>query len=300
MSMPVLSSVSKALTLLDAFSAEKPRAHPLRAGPAGRRAQVLRLPPARPPWRPTASWRRALPGAATAWAGSSWSWPAACWRRYELRELAAPFMEELAEKSGEIVHLSILDGAADRVPGQARAQPAADRVHHDRRAQPGPRLGHGQGAAGGPARRRAPAGAGGQAPGALHAYHHHGPTPARRASWKPSAAWATPWTDEETFPGIRCVAAPLRDGEGRGAGGHQRHRAHPAHGRAAGRREITQMGHGHRRPDLREDPARAVSIYRKEGEQHVGTGTAEGRREPATRTGRRRWPATWWARAPTP
>jgi len=108
--MPVLSSVSKALTLLDAFTAEKPEltlselarqagAHKSSAfrllstleahgfvekSPSGRGYRLG--------WKPLELSGRLL-------------------GRYELRELAAPHMEELAQKSGEIVHLSILDGA---------------------------------------------------------------------------------------------------------------------------------------------------------------------------------------------
>jgi DNA-binding IclR family transcriptional regulator len=108
--MPVLSSVSKALTLLDAFTAEKPEltlselarragAHKSSAfrllatleahgfvekSPSGRGYRLG--------WKPLELSGRLL-------------------GRYELRELAAPHMEELAQRSGEIVHLSILDGA---------------------------------------------------------------------------------------------------------------------------------------------------------------------------------------------
>jgi len=108
--MPVLSSVSKALTLLDAFTAEKPEltlselarragAHKSSAfrllSPLEAHGFVEKSPTGRGyrlGWKPLELSGRLL-------------------GRYELRELAAPHMEELAQRSGEIVHLSILDGA---------------------------------------------------------------------------------------------------------------------------------------------------------------------------------------------
>jgi DNA-binding IclR family transcriptional regulator len=211
--MPVLSSVSKALTLLDAFTAEKPEltltelarqagAHKSSAfrllstleahgfvekSPSGRGYRLG--------WKPLELSGRLL-------------------GRYELRELAAPHMEELAQKSGEIVHLSILDGAEIvYLDKRGRSQPLTVST-----------------TVGG----RSPAHASAMGKVLLaslqpaEVLHLLGGRPLKRFT-------STTITDrrrlgheletirrqgfaldnEEAFPGIRCVAAPLRGRAGR-------------------------------------------------------------------------------------
>ena len=210
--MQVLSSVSKALTLLDAFTAEKPeltlselarragthkssafrllstlQAHGfVEKNPAGRGYRLG--------WKPLELAGRLL-------------------GRYELRELAAPFMEALAKKSGEIVHLSILDG------GQI--------VYLDKRGRSQPLTV--STTIGG----RSPAHASAMGKVLLAGLPA---AEARRVLGARRLARFTPTTitdprrleheledirrqgfaldNEEAFPGIRCVAAPLRDREG--------------------------------------------------------------------------------------
>ncbi len=208
----MLSSVSKALTLLDAFTAEKPQ---LTLSELARRAGahkssafrllctleahgfVEKSPVGsgyRLGWKPLELAGRLL-------------------GRYELRELAAPLMEELARKSGEIVHLSILDGAQIvYLDKRGRSQPLTG-VHDGRRAQPGPRLGHGQGAAGGQARAELQRVLGGRP---LRRFTPTTITDRRRLARELETIRRQGFAldNEEAFPGIRCVAAPLRDREG--------------------------------------------------------------------------------------
>ncbi len=258
--MQLLSSVSKALTLLDAFTAEKPQltlselarragAHKSSAfrllstleahgfvekSPAGRGYRLG--------WKPLELAGRLL-------------------GRYELRELAAPFMEELAKKSGEIVHLSILDGSQIvYLDKRGRSQPLTVSTTIGGRS-PAHASAMGKVLLAGLPAAELQRVLGGQAPGALHACHHHGSTPAG-----PRAASHPP-------PGIRAGQrgglprhplrgrAPAGPG-GSGAGGDQRHRPHPA-GRRPPAGGNQQMGHGHRRADLREAPRGRNLIYWK-------------------------------------
>jgi DNA-binding IclR family transcriptional regulator len=103
----VLSSVSKALTLLDAFSAEKPE---LTLSELARRAGAHKS----SAFRLLATLEAhgfVEKGSAGRGYRLGWKLVELAGRlRYGLRELAGPFLEELAEKSGEIVHLSVLEG----------------------------------------------------------------------------------------------------------------------------------------------------------------------------------------------
>ena len=211
--MPVLSSVSKALTLLDAFTAEKPEltltelarqagAHKSSAfrllstleahgfvekSPSGRGYRLG--------WKPLELSGRLL-------------------GRYELRELAAPHMEELAQKSGEIVHLSILDGAeivyldkrgrsqpltvSTTVGGRSPAHASAMGKVLLASLQPGEVL---RLLGGRPLKRFTPTTI----------------TDRRRLGRELEAIRRQGFAldNEEAFPGIRCVAAPLRGRAGR-------------------------------------------------------------------------------------
>jgi IclR family KDG regulon transcriptional repressor len=211
--LPVLSSVSKALSLLDALGAgqaelslselaKRTGAHKSSAfrllstleahgfaekGPAGRGYRLG--------WKLVELAGRLLSG-------------------YGLRELAAPFMEELAEKSGEIVHLSVLEGSQIvYLDKRGRSQPLTVATTVGGRSPahasamgkvllaglPGPELQRTLGS------RR------------LQRFTPTTITDRRRLAGELEAirrqGFAT--DDEETFPGIRCVAAPLRDGAGR-------------------------------------------------------------------------------------
>jgi DNA-binding IclR family transcriptional regulator len=211
--MPVLSSVSKALTLLDAFTAEKPEltlselarragAHKSSAfrllstleahgfvekSPSGRGYRLG--------WKPLELSGRLL-------------------GRYELRELAAPHMEELAQKSGEIVHLSILDGAEIvYLDKRGRSQPLTVSTTVGGRSPAhvsamgkvllaGLQAGEVQRLLGGrPLKRFTPTTI----------------TDRRRLARELQTIRRQGFAldNEEAFPGIRCVAAPLRGRAGR-------------------------------------------------------------------------------------
>jgi DNA-binding IclR family transcriptional regulator len=208
--MPVLSSVSKALTLLDAFTAEKPV---LTLSELARRAGTHKS----SAFRLLATLEaHGFVEKNPAGRGYRLGWKPmelAGRLRYDLRELAAPIMEELAEKSGEIVHLSILDGA--------------EIVYLDKRGRSQPLT--------------VSTTIGGRSPAHASAMGKvllAGLTPAEvlRALGTRRLKRFTPTTiteprrlareleairsqgfaldNEEAFPGIRCVAAPLRDREG--------------------------------------------------------------------------------------
>jgi IclR family acetate operon transcriptional repressor len=211
--VPILSSVSKALSLLDAFSAEKPEfsLSELAKRAGAHKSSTFRLLATleahgfvqkngqthgyRLGWKLTELAGRLLGGC-------------------ELRELAAPFMEELAAKSGEIVHLSVLDGAEIvYLDKRGRSQPLTVSTSVGGRS---------------PAHASAmgkvllaglPAGEAGRLLGArpLRRFTPATITDRRELARELAAIRRQGYAldNEETFPGIRCVAAPLRDGEGR-------------------------------------------------------------------------------------
>jgi DNA-binding IclR family transcriptional regulator len=211
--MPVLSSVSKALTLLDAFTAEKPEltlselarragAHKSSAfrllstleahgfvekSPSGRGYRLG--------WKPLELSGRLL-------------------GRYELRELAAPHMEELAQKSGEIVHLSILDGAEIvYLDKRGRSQPLTVSTTVGGRS-PAHASAMGKVLLAGLPPAEVPRLLGGRP---LQRFTPTTITDRRRLARELEAIRRQGFAldNEEAFPGIRCVAAPLRGRAGR-------------------------------------------------------------------------------------
>ncbi len=133
--------------------------------------------------------------------------------RNELRELAAPFLEELAEKSGEIVHLSVLDrGEIVYLDKRGRSQPLTVSTMIGGRS-PAHASAMGKALlAGLPAD---------QAQRMLKERRLIRFTPTtiidhRRLARELKAIRRQGYAldNEETFPGIRCVAAPLIDGDG--------------------------------------------------------------------------------------
>ena len=211
--MPVLSSVSKALTLLDAFTAEQPE---LTLSELARRAgahksSAFRLlatleahgfvekSPAghgyRLGWKPLELAGRLL-------------------ARYELRELAALFMEELAEKSGEIVHLSILDGAQIvYLDKRGRSQPLTVSTTIGGRS-PAHASAMGKVLLAGLLAEEAQQVLGSRR---LLRFTPTTITDRRRLARELEAIRRQGYAldNEETFPGIRCAAAPLLDGAGK-------------------------------------------------------------------------------------
>lgn len=211
--MPVLSSVSKALTLLDAFSAEQPELGlselAKRAGAHKSSAYRLlatleahgfvqkneRTHGYRLGWKLTELAGRLLEG-------------------FELRELAAPFMEELAARSGEIVHLSVLDGGEIvYLDKRGRSQPLTVSTTVGGRS-PAHASAMGKvllaGLPEGEAKRLL-------GPRPLRRFTPSTITDRRELARELAAIRRQGYAldNEETFPGIRCVASPLRDGEGR-------------------------------------------------------------------------------------
>jgi DNA-binding IclR family transcriptional regulator len=211
--MPVLSSVSKALTLLDAFTAEKPEltlselarragAHKSSAfrllatleahgfvekSPSGRGYRLG--------WKPLELSGRLL-------------------GRYELRELAAPHMEELAQKSGEIVHLSILDGAEIvYLEKRGRSQPLTVSTTVGGRS-PAHASAMGKVLLAGLQAEEAQRLLGSRP---LKRFTPTTITDRRRLGRELEAIRRQGFAldNEEAFPGIRCVAAPLRGRAGR-------------------------------------------------------------------------------------
>ncbi len=210
--MTVLSSVSKALSLLDAFTREKPvlTLSELAKGTGTHKSSVFRLlatlenhgfverQPVERGYR--LGWK--LLELAGRMVG-----------RNELRELAAPFLEELAEKSGEIVHLSVLDrGEIVYLDKRGRSQPLTVSTMIGGRS-PAHASAMGKALlAGLPAD---------QAQRMLKERRLIRFTPTtiidhRRLARELKAIRRQGYAldNEETFPGIRCVAAPLIDGDG--------------------------------------------------------------------------------------
>jgi DNA-binding IclR family transcriptional regulator len=209
--MKVLSSVSKALALLEAFTAEQPG---LSLSELARRIGAHKSSAFRLLSTLTA---HGFVQRSPAGRGYRLGWKPlelAGRLRYGLRELAAPFLEELAGKSGEIVHLSVLDGAQIvYLDKHGRSQPltVSTRVGGRNPAHAsamGKVLLAGLSAAelrrllG---RRR------------LARFTPNTITDPRRLARELEAIRRQGFAldDEEAFPGIRCVAAPLRDREGR-------------------------------------------------------------------------------------
>ena len=209
--MPVLSSVSKALTLLDAFTAESPE---LTLSELARRAGVHK----------SSAYRllstleaHGFVERGPAGRGYRLGWkPAelAGRLRSELRELAAPVMEELAAKSGEIVHLSVLDGAEIvYLDKRGRSQPLTVSTTIGGRS-PAHASAMGKALLSGLSDQDAERLLGSRR---LQRFTPTTITDRRRLTRELEEIRRQGYAqdDEETFPGIRCVAAPLQDGEGR-------------------------------------------------------------------------------------
>ena len=211
--MPVLSSVSKALTLLDAFSAGEPELTLTqlcrRAG--AHKSSAFRLLAT----LEAHGFVEKAPGGRGYRLG--WKLVELAGRllsRYGLRELAAPFMEELAERSGEIVHLSILEGAQIvYLDKRGRSQPLTVATTVGGRS-PAHASAMGKVLLAGLAEAELERVLGGRR---LERFTPTTITDRRRLAGELEGirrrGYAT--DDEETFPGIRCVAAPLLDGAGR-------------------------------------------------------------------------------------
>lgn len=211
--MQVLASVSKALTLLDAFSAEQPE---LSLSELARRAGAHKSSAFR-----LLSTLEAHGFVEKAPSGRGyrlgWKLVELAGRllsRNELRELAAPFLEELAESSGEIVHLSVLDRSEIvYLDKRGRSQPLTVSTTIGGRS-PAHASAMGKvllaGLPAGEAERQL-----GRQP--LRRFTPTTITDRRRLAKELQDICRQGFAldNEETFPGIRCVAAPLKDAEGR-------------------------------------------------------------------------------------
>ncbi len=211
--MQLLSSVKKALELLDLFSTETPEMSlaELSRKVAAHKSSVFRtlatLEAAGFVEKDRESGRYRLGLKILDLAGRVWG-------RYDLRQIAAPHMEELARETGEIIHLSILDGAdivyLDK-KGQGQVLTVATRVGGRNPAYAS--------AMGKVLLADLPA-------GELKAVLAARPLRKLTANtiYKVSDLAAElervrkqgyALDNEETFPGIRCVAAPIRNAQGR-------------------------------------------------------------------------------------
>ena len=133
--------------------------------------------------------------------------------RSELRELAAPVMEELAAKSGEIVHLSVLDGAEIvYLDKRGRSQPLTVSTTIGGRS-PAHASAMGKVLLAGLPQAEARRLLGARR---LKRFTPTTITEPRRLALELEAVRRQGYAldNEEAFPGIRCVAAPLRDREG--------------------------------------------------------------------------------------
>jgi IclR family acetate operon transcriptional repressor len=211
--MQLLSSVSKALSLLDAFTLEQPE---LSLVQIARQAGIHK----------SSAFRLLATMEAQGFVekdpvshGYRLGWKLAelagrLLGRYELRELAAPHMEQLARESGEIVHLSILDGAEIvYLEKKGRSQPLTVSTTIGGRS-PAHASAMGKVLLASLAEgemRRVLRGL------SLRRFTPTTITDRRKLARELSAIRRQGYAldDEETFPGIRCVAAPLRDREGR-------------------------------------------------------------------------------------
>jgi DNA-binding IclR family transcriptional regulator len=209
--MPVLSSVSKALTLLDAFSAEQQELtlSELARRTGAHKSSAFRL---LATLEAHGFVQKAPDGRGYRLGWKLVELAGRLLAHHELRELAAPFMEELADRSGEIVHLSVLDGG--------------EIVYLDKRGRSQPltvstTIG-GRGPAHASAMGKAllaglPAGEAERRLGPLRRFTATTITDRRRLAQELADIRTQGYAldNEEAFPGIRCVAAPLRDAEGR-------------------------------------------------------------------------------------
>jgi DNA-binding IclR family transcriptional regulator len=211
--LPVLSSVSRALALLDSFSAEEPELSlsELARRSGTHKSSAFRLLST----LETRGFVEKVPSGRGYRLG--WKLVELAGRllaRRGLRELAAPLMEELAEDSGEIVHLSVLDGGEILyLDKRGRSQPLTVSTSIGGRS---------------PAHASAmgkvllaglPAGEAGRLLGGrpLRRFTPTTITDRRQLERELEAIRRQGYAvdNEETFPGIRCVAAPLRDRAGR-------------------------------------------------------------------------------------
>ena len=211
--MQLLSSVSKALSLLDAFTLEQPE---LSLAQIAQRAGIHKS----SAFRLLATLEaQGFVERGPAGRGYRLGWKLGelagrLLARYELRELAAPYMEQLARASGEIVHLSLLDGAEIvYLEKKGRSQPLTVSTTVGGRS-PAHASAMGKVLLAGLAEgemRRALRGV------RLERFTPTTITDRRRLASELSAIRRQGYAldDEETFPGIRCVAAPLRDRKGR-------------------------------------------------------------------------------------
>jgi IclR family transcriptional regulator, KDG regulon repressor len=211
--MPVLSSLSKALTLLDAFSAEKPELtlSELARGCGTHKSSAFRL------LSTLEAHGFVEKNAATHGYRLGWKLMELAGRllaRYELRELAAPFMEELARRTGEIVHLSVLDGAQIvYLDKRGRSQPLTVSTTVGGRS-PAHASAMGKALLAGLPEKQVALVLGARR---LERFTPTTITDRRRLGRELEAIRRRGYAldNEEAFPGIRCVAAPLRDRSGR-------------------------------------------------------------------------------------
>lgn len=211
--MPVLSSVSKALKLLDAFTAEKPELSlsELARLAGAHKSSAFRL------LGTLEAHGFVEKNGRTRGYRLGWKIGELAGRllaRYDLRDLASPYMEELAQRTGEIVHLSILDGAEIvYLEKKGRSQPLTISTTVGGRS-PAHASAMGKVLLAGLAdadRRRLLAGL------RLRRFTPTTITDRRRLERELACIRRQGWAldNEETFPGIRCVAAPLLDREAR-------------------------------------------------------------------------------------
>jgi DNA-binding IclR family transcriptional regulator len=134
--------------------------------------------------------------------------------RSGLRELAAPFLEQLADRTGEIVHLSVLDrGQIVYLDKRGRSQPLTVSTSIGGRS-PAHASAMGKVLLAGLPAREAERQLGGRP---LRRFTPTTVTDRRQLERELAAIRRQGYAldDQETFPGIRCVAAPLQDGGGR-------------------------------------------------------------------------------------
>lgn len=134
--------------------------------------------------------------------------------RYGLRDLAAPAMEELARATGEIVHLSVLDGGQIvylEKKGHGQVLTVATRIGG---RNPAHASAMGKALLAGlpeeELRRLL-----GRGPLPALTEHTISEVPALMEELERIRRQGFAVDDEETFPGIRCVAAPIVNGRGR-------------------------------------------------------------------------------------
>ncbi len=209
--MPVLSSVSKALALLEAFTDEKPELtlSELARRIGAHKSSAFRL--------LSTLQAHGFVQRSPAGRGYRLGWKPlelAGRLRHGLRELAAPFLEELAGQSGEIVHLSVLDGRQIvYLDKHGRSQPLTVSTRVGGRS-PAHASAMGKALLAGLSAAELRRLLGGRR---LERFTPTTITAPRRLARELQAIRRQGFAldNEEAFPGIRCLAAPLRDGEGR-------------------------------------------------------------------------------------